>query len=95
MAGIGDNINPRDDILSRLSEARPAEQMPRELQCPAGHRAYRQVCRLELTVPGNDPERMGDRDSIVHDIPVWICPQCVVGYRYSECALLPGEEGVA
>jgi YgiT-type zinc finger domain-containing protein len=84
---LGDNIDPKDDVLSRLSAARAADEMPKELRCPSGHRAYRQVCRLELTVPG--------RDAIVHDIPVWICPQCVVGYRYSECSLPPGEEGVA
>jgi len=85
--GLSDNINPRDDILSKLSESRSAEELPRELLCPSGHRTYRQVCRLELTVP--------DQGSIFHDIPVWICPQCVVGYRYSECRLPPGEEGVA
>ncbi len=84
---LGDNINPRDDILSRLSEPRAADQMPKELRCPAGHRAYRQVVRVELTAP--------DTESVVHDVPVWICPQCVVGYRYSECSLPPGEEGLA
>lgn len=84
---LSDNINPKDDILSKLSEPRAADAMPRELRCPSGHRAYRQVCRLELTVPG--------KDSVFHDIPVWICPQCVVGYRYNECSLPPGEEGVA
>lgn len=87
MAGIGDSIDPKDDILSRLSAGRPADELPRELLCPSGHRAYRQIYNIELTAP--------ETDSVFHAVPVWICTQCVVGYRYNECTLPPGEEGLA
>lgn len=81
---LGDNVNPTDDILSRLSQPRAAEEMPRELQCPSGHRAHRVVVEVRL--------RVGTGEDI-HHIPVWVCEKCLVGYRYNECALPSGEEG--
>lgn len=85
--GLSDSINPRDDILSRLSEPRAAEELPRELLCPSGHRTYRVAVDVRLAVP--------DQVENVLHIPVWVCPQCMVGYRYGECTLPPGEEGLA
>lgn len=82
---LADDINPTDSVLQRLSAPREAEEMPKELRCPAGHRAYRQTCRLEIHREGQEMQ--------IHDIPVWLCPRCLVGYRYAECALIPGEEG--
>lgn len=88
MGNIGDNINPTDAILSRLSQPRPANELPAELQCPAGHRARREIITVVCHVEG-EPK------VTTVEVPVWVCVACLVGYRYGECTLPAGEEGHA
>jgi len=84
---IGDNLDPTDHVLQRLSQPREAAEMPAVLFCPSKHRAYRQIVALELTVP--------DHPAVTHQIPVWVCPRCVTVFRFPECLLIPGDEGAA
>lgn len=78
---IGDSINPKDDIQTRLSRPLGAEEFPAEMLCPSGHRVYRQIIRVVKATEE------------IRDVPTWACPDCVVTYRYQECTLPPGEEG--
>lgn len=80
MSPIGDNINPKDDIQTRLSQPPAADEFPAELLCPSGHRVYRQIIQMAT----------GEH---IREVPTWACPTCVVTYRYQECTLPPGEEG--
>ena len=79
---FSDKIDPEDHAWMSLSRAPELEQMPAALLCPAGHRAYRVI--LELQAPGVPTVRA----------PIYGCVSCQVGYRYQECALPPGEEGL-
>lgn len=85
MASLGDNINPSDAILSRLSAPRDADELPAELRCPSGHRAVRQIMDVQIVKQGVDPTTTR--------IPCYVCPKCLTVYRFQECALFPGEEG--
>lgn len=88
MSGIGDSIDPNDHILSRLSAPRDAKELPAELLCPSGHRAERYVITVICHVENAPPDQ-------TVDVPLYICRACVVAYRYGECRLIPGEEGIA
>ena len=79
---FSDKVNPEDRTWMSLSQPPPIEEMPGALLCPAGHRAYGQVVELA------DPEHGTVR------APVYGCVPCQVVYRYQECRLPPGEEGL-
>lgn len=87
MGSLGDNIDPTDAILSRLSEPREANELPAELRCPSGHRALRQIIELQIFT------KDGESETTIVRIPWYVCPKCLTGYRYQECALIPGDEG--
>lgn len=81
---IGDDLNPYDEILTRLSRPQEPTELPGLLQCPAGHQVTRFICEMERAIEGA---------LLVSRIPYWACPECLVVYRYQECRLLPGDEG--
>lgn len=83
MGGFIDNVNPSDDAVTRLSQAPDIESMPGELLCPSGHRAHRYLLDLNR-----------DSTAPASRIPVYGCQPCGVAYRYQECTLPPGEEGL-
>lgn len=77
-----DRINPEDHFWMGLSRSPELEHMPGSLHCPSGHRAYRQL--IELV----DPEYGSVR------VPIYGCVRCQIFYRFQECTLPPGEEGL-
>jgi hypothetical protein len=79
---FSDRINPEDHTWMGLSQPPGLDHMPGVLLCPAGHRAYRHIVELA------DPERETIRSVF------WGCNWCTIVYRYQECTLPPGEEGL-
>jgi hypothetical protein len=93
MAAPGDKINPLDHILSEMSKPPAADEMPAEMLCPSGHPTARYIIKVDLSMTTRTTgvtEPLGNLE-----IPVWVCPFCVVAYRYQECRLIPGQEGHA
>lgn len=84
---LGDRLDPKDDIRTRLSPPADPEEMPAVMQCPSGHKAHRFIIDtgLVLAVAGHQGPEIR--------IPCWACPDCTVVYRFQECRLLPGDEG--
>lgn len=86
MASPGDRINPVDALMTALSKGPSPEDLPGEMICPSNHRTVKFLitCGLESEPP-----------ETYRTIPVWVCPDCVVAYRFQECRMVPGTEGLA
>lgn len=79
MAGVPfDGINLSDDAWAKISQPKPSDQLPFRMACKAGHLAERQL--------------IGVSEDLV--IPYYLCLPCQVVYRYQECTLPPGDEGL-
>jgi hypothetical protein len=90
MGSPSDKIDPTDHLLSRMSAPQAARDLPAEMLCPSDHRAKRQIFVISLSLTSDtavEPTEL--------EIPIWICQACMVGYRFQECRLVPGEEGHA
>ena len=76
--GFVERVKITDHAVAAMTRGVKSEDLPLKLLCPHGHITERHL----FTFP-KGPK-----------IPYYTCEPCTVIYRFQECKLIPGDEGL-
>lgn len=77
MMDLSDSITPIEQVLMKLTVGPQPQDLPMFMQDKHGHEVRKHLVTLKM-------HRV---------VPIYMCEECQVGYRFQECALIPGDEG--